>query len=58
MTQISVQIFRIQNNEVEVEIEINPGREAVQNDHACKLYHGLSSSHEKIVNAITINFVR
>jgi len=56
MTQISVQIFRIQNNEVEV--EINPGREAVQNDHACKLYHGLSSSHEKIVNAITINFVR
>jgi len=30
--QISVQMFRIQNNEAEV--EINPGPEAVQNDHA------------------------
>jgi len=41
-TTISVQISRIQNNKGEV--EVNPGPEAVWNDHACKVSHGLSST--------------
>jgi len=55
--QISVQIFRIQNNEdedeAEAEAEVTPRSEAVKNDHACNASHGLSSSHEKLVSAKT-----
>jgi len=60
--QISKEIFRIQNNEAEVEVNVfneyvNPGREAVWNDQACITSHGLSPGHEKIVNANIIDFV-
>ena len=53
---MSAQIFRIQNNEAEVEVNVfnkyvNPGRDAVWNEQACAAFHGLSRGHEKIVNA-------
>jgi len=58
----SVQIFRIQNNETEVEVNVfneyvNTGREAVWNDQACIASHGLSPGHENIVNADTIDLI-
>jgi len=51
--QMSAQIFRIQNNETEVEVNVfneyvNPGREAVWNDQVCTASHGLSPGHEKL----------
>ena len=62
--QISAQIFRIQNNEAEIEVQVNvfneyfnPGWEAVWNDQVCTASHGLSSGHENIVNADTIDLV-
>ena len=59
---MSAQIFRIQNNEAEVEVNVfnkyvNPGRDAVWNEQACAAFHGLSRGHEKIVNADTIDLV-
>jgi len=41
------QIFRIQNNEAKVEVNVfneyvNPGRKAVWNDQACTASYGLS----------------
>ena len=59
---MSAQIFRIQNNEAEVEVNVfnkyvNPGRDAVWNEHACAASHGLTRGHEKIVNADTIDLV-
>ena len=60
--QISAQIFRIQNIEAGVEVNVfdeyvNPGSETVWNDQACIASHGLSSGHEKIVNANIIDLV-
>ena len=60
--QMSAQIFRIKNNEAEVEVNVfneyvNPGREAVWNDQACMASHDLSPENEKIVNADTIDLV-
>ena len=60
--QMSTQIFRIQNNEAEVEVivfneHVNPGREAVWNDQVCTASHALSPGHDKIVNADTIDLV-
>jgi len=48
--QISAQIFRINNNEAEVNVfneYVSPGREAVWSDQACIASHGLSPGHEK-----------
>ena len=43
--QMSAQIFRIQNNEAEVKVNVfneyvNPGRDAVWNEQACAASHG------------------
>ncbi len=51
---MSAQIFRIQNNETEVEVNVfnkyvNPGRDAVWNEQACAASHGQSRGHEKLV---------
>jgi len=51
--QISTQIFRIQNNEAEVEVNVfneyvNPRREIFWNDQACIASHCLSPGHETI----------
>jgi len=48
---MSAQIFRIQNNEAEVKVNVfneyvNPGRDAVWNEKACAASHGLSRGHE------------
>ena len=48
---MSAQIFRIQNNEAEVKVNVfneyvNPGRDAVWNEQACAASHGLSRGHE------------
>ena len=50
--QMSAQIFRIQNNEAAVELNVfneyvNPAREAVWNDQARITSYGLSPGHEK-----------
>ena len=59
---MSAQIFRIQNNEAEVKVNVfneyvNPGRDAVWNEQACAASHGLSRGHEYKVNADIIDLV-
>jgi len=53
--QISVQVFRIQGNVAEV--EVNPGPKAFWNTHLRKALHGLSCCRENIVNHTRIDFV-
>jgi len=45
---ISVQVFRIQDNVTEV--EVNPGPKAFWNNHVRKAFHRLSSCRENILN--------
>ena len=50
--QMSAQIFRIQNNEAEVEVNVfneyvSPGRDAVWNEKACAASYGLRRKYEK-----------
>jgi len=50
-----VQVFRIQDNVAEV--EVNPGLEAFWNNRARKAFRGSSSSRENIANPNMIYFV-
>ena len=50
-----MQVFRIQDNVTEV--EVNPRPEAFWNNHARYAFHSLSSSRRNIVIPNTIDFV-